>query len=111
MVRRGTPRSDREASIRPAGGDRAGPRDGGALRGAARGGARMTELLQIAPEVEQVLHEGGPVVALETTLIAHGFPPGVGVEVGHASEAAVRAEGAVAATVGVIDGALVGGAE
>jgi pseudouridine-5'-phosphate glycosidase len=69
----------------------------------------MTELLQIAPEVEQVLHEGGPVVALETTLIAHGFPPGVGVEVGHASEAAVRAEGAVAATVGVIDGALVVG--
>ena len=69
----------------------------------------MTELLRIAPEVEQVLHEGGPVVALETTLIAHGFPPGVGVEVGHASEAAVRAEGAVAATVGVIDGALVVG--
>jgi pseudouridine-5'-phosphate glycosidase len=65
--------------------------------------------LRIAPEVEQVLHEGGPVVALETTLIAHGFPPRVGVEVGHASEAAVRAEGAVPATVGVIDGALVVG--
>jgi pseudouridine-5'-phosphate glycosidase len=69
----------------------------------------VTHLLRIAPEVEQVLHEGGPVVALETTLVAHGFPPRVGVEVGRASEAAVRAEGAVPATVGVIDGALVVG--
>jgi pseudouridine-5'-phosphate glycosidase len=69
----------------------------------------VTELLRIAPEVEQVLHEGGPVVALETTLIAHGFPPRVGVEVGRASEAAVRSEGAVPAAVGVIDGAVVVG--
>jgi pseudouridylate synthase len=67
------------------------------------------ELLQIAPEVQQALHEDRPVVALETTLIAHGFPPRVGVEVGHASEAAVRAGGAVPATVGVIDGAVVVG--
>jgi pseudouridine-5'-phosphate glycosidase len=67
------------------------------------------ELVRIAPEVEQVLHEGGPVVALETTLIAHGFPPRVGVEVGRASEAAIRADGAVPATVGVIDGSLVVG--
>jgi len=49
------------------------------------------------------------VVALETTLIAHGFPPRVGVEVGHAAEAAVRAERAVPATVGVLDGAVVVG--
>jgi pseudouridine-5'-phosphate glycosidase len=69
----------------------------------------VTELLRIAPEVQQALHESRPVVALETTLIAHGFPPGVGVEVGLASEAAVRSEGAVAATVGVIDGAVVVG--
>ena len=69
----------------------------------------MSELLRIAPEVEQALHDGGPVVALETTLIAHGFPPRVGVEVGRASEAAVRSEGAVPATVGVIDGAVVVG--
>ena len=48
-------------------------------------------------------------VALETTLIAHGFPPRVGVEVGLASEAAVSLEGAVPATVGVIDGAVVVG--
>ena len=69
----------------------------------------MTELLRIAPEVSQALHVGGPVVALETTLVAHGFPPGVGVEVGLEAEASVRSEGAVPATVGVLDGAIVVG--
>ena len=66
----------------------------------------MTELLRIAPEVQEALHNGHPVVALETTLIAHGFPPRVGVEVGLAAESAVRAAGAVPATVGVLDGAV-----
>jgi len=69
----------------------------------------VTDLLRIAPEAQQALHEHRPVVALETTLIAHGFPPGVGVEVGLAAEAAVRAEGAVPATVGVLDGSVVVG--
>jgi pseudouridylate synthase len=69
------------------------------------------ELLRIAPEVKQRLHDGGPVVALETTLISHGFPPGVGVEVGLAAEARVRAAGALPATVGVLDGAIVVGLE
>jgi pseudouridine-5'-phosphate glycosidase len=67
----------------------------------------VTELIRIAPEVEQALHEDGPVVALETTLVAHGFPPRVGVEVGRAAEAVVRSEGGVPATVGVLDGAVV----
>jgi pseudouridine-5'-phosphate glycosidase len=69
----------------------------------------VTDVLRIAPEVQQALHDGGAVVALETTLVAHGFPPRVGVEVGQAAEAAVRSEGAVAATVGVLDGAVVVG--
>jgi pseudouridine-5'-phosphate glycosidase len=69
----------------------------------------VTDLLRIAAEVQQSLREGGPVVALETTLIAHGFPPGVGVEVGLAAESRVRAEGAVPATVGVLDGEVVVG--
>jgi pseudouridine-5'-phosphate glycosidase len=69
----------------------------------------VTELLRIAPEVSQALHDGGPVVALETTLVAHGFPPGVGVEVALEAEASVRSEGAVPATVGVLDGAIVVG--
>jgi pseudouridine-5'-phosphate glycosidase len=59
--------------------------------------------------VHQALHDSGAVVALETTLVAHGFPPGVGVEVGQAAEAAVRSERAVPATVGVLDGAVIVG--
>jgi pseudouridine-5'-phosphate glycosidase len=69
----------------------------------------VTEALRISADVQQALHEGGPVVALETTLVAHGFPPGVGVEVGRAAEAAVRSEKATAATVGVLDGQVVVG--
>jgi pseudouridine-5'-phosphate glycosidase len=57
--------------------------------------------------VATALDEGHGVVALETTLVAHGFPPGEGVEVGLASESAVREAGAVPATVGVLDGELV----
>ena len=49
------------------------------------------------------------VVALETTLIAHGFPPGEGVEVGLESERRVREAGAVPATIGVLDGEVVVG--
>jgi pseudouridine-5'-phosphate glycosidase len=65
--------------------------------------------MRIAREVETALREGRAVVALETTLVAHGFPPPDGVGVGRASEEAVRESGAVAATVGVLDGELVVG--
>ena len=58
----------------------------------------------MAPEVREALDGGRPVVALETTLVAHGFPPGEGVEVGLESERRVRAGGALPATIGVLDG-------
>jgi pseudouridylate synthase len=61
-------------------------------------------VIRIADEVRETLAAGGAVVALETTLVAHGFPPGEGVEVGLESERQVRAGGAVPATVGVLDG-------
>jgi pseudouridylate synthase len=59
--------------------------------------------------VAEEVREARAVVALETTLVAHGFPPGEGVEVGLESERQVRAAGAVPATVGVIDGEVVVG--
>ena len=62
-------------------------------------------MIRIAEEVREATN----VVALETTLIAHGFPPGEGVEVGLASERAVREAGAVPATIGVLDGEIVVG--
>ena len=55
------------------------------------------------------MRESHAVVALETTLVAHGFPPGEGVEVGLESERQVRAAGAVPATIGVLDGEIVVG--
>lgn len=66
----------------------------------------MSELAWIAPEVQDALASGGPVVALETTLVAHGFPHPEGAEVGAAAEAAVREAGAVPATIGVMDGVM-----
>ena len=59
--------------------------------------------------IRDEVREADAVVALETTLVAHGFPPGEGVEVGLASEQAVRDGGAVPATVGVLDGEIVVG--
>jgi pseudouridylate synthase len=66
-------------------------------------------VIRIAGEVAEALERGAGVVALETTLVAHGFPAGEGVAVGIASAAAVRAGGSVPATVGVLDGAVVVG--
>jgi pseudouridylate synthase len=54
--------------------------------------------------VSDEVREAPAVVALETTLVAHGFPAGEGVAVGLAAEAAVREAGAVPATIGVLDG-------
>jgi pseudouridine-5'-phosphate glycosidase len=54
--------------------------------------------------VTDEVREARAVVALETTLVAHGFPRGDGVAVAMESERAVREAGAVPATVGVLDG-------
>ena len=59
--------------------------------------------------VSEEVRAAQAVVALETTRVAHGFPQGEGVEVGLASEAAVREAGAVPATIGVLDGEIVVG--
>ena len=66
----------------------------------------MSASLAVADEVADALAEGRAVVALETTLVAHGFPAPDGVEVGLDSERRVRAGGAVPATIGVLDGRI-----
>jgi len=66
----------------------------------------VNELVSVSPEVRAALDEGRPVVALETTLVAHGFPAPMGIEVGLESDAAVRAAGAVPAATGVLDGRI-----
>ena len=59
-------------------------------------------MIELAAEVR----DARAVVALETTLVAHGFPRGEGMEVGLAAERAVREAGAVPATIGVLDGRI-----
>ena len=65
--------------------------------------------LTIAAPVRAALAAGQPVVALESTVIAHGLPRPANVEVARAMEAAVRAEGAVPATIALLDGRIVVG--
>jgi pseudouridylate synthase len=64
----------------------------------------MTPEPLVRPEVADALRAGRPVVALESTLIAHGLPRPLNLETARAAEAAVRAEGAVPATVAVLRG-------
>jgi len=67
------------------------------------------ERLAIAAEVADALRDGIPVVALESTLISHGLPYPQNLEVAAASELAVRASGAVPATVALNEGRLLVG--
>ena len=61
-------------------------------------------MIVVGEEVRAALDGGRAVVALESTLVAHGLPWPENLEVGRAAEAAVRAEGAVPATVAVLAG-------
>lgn len=65
----------------------------------------MTQL-HFSPEAQGAREDGRPLVALETTIVTHGMPWPRNVETARAVEAAVRAEGAVPATVAVMDGEL-----
>lgn len=66
----------------------------------------MKELLLVAREVRNALAARRPVVALETTLVTHGLPHPDGLRAAAALEAEIRAQGAVPATIGVLDGSV-----
>jgi pseudouridine-5'-phosphate glycosidase len=63
-------------------------------------------VIVLSAQVSEALAAGEPVVALETTIVAHGFPPGEGVAVGLECERRVREAGAVPATIAVLDGSV-----
>ena len=69
----------------------------------------MNRYLDIAPEVQQALTEGRPVVALESTIISHGMPYPQNVETALNVEKIIRENGAVPATIAVIKGRLKAG--
>lgn len=65
-----------------------------------------SELLQIHPEVQRSLDEGGAVVALESTITTHGLPRPDNLAAARSAEAAVREAGAVPATVATLNGRI-----
>src|SRR5207253_6016747 len=100
-ARRGLPRRRPSACSRDRRALRRQARDN-AVKIARDGAGRV---IRVAEEISGA----AAVVALETTLVAHGFPPGEGLEVGLEAERRVRAAGAVPATVGIVDGEVVVG--
>jgi pseudouridine-5'-phosphate glycosidase len=85
--------------------------DAGTLKG---GKARASEVLDVSAEaylsvgseVASALAERRPVVALESTIITHGMPYPQNLEMARNVEAVVRREGAVPATIAIMDGQL-----
>lgn len=62
--------------------------------------------IRLGDEVAEALRGGAPIVALESTILAHGLPRPRNLEVGGEIERTVRAAGAVPATVGVLGGEI-----
>ena len=60
--------------------------------------------MKINPDVKKAIEEGKPVVALESTIISHGMPYPKNVECALAVEKVIRENGAIPATIGIIDG-------
>lgn len=69
----------------------------------------MPPKLNIHPEVKAALAEGRAVVALESTVITHGLPVPENIEVARAIEAAVLEQGAVPATIAILQGEIMVG--
>ena len=66
----------------------------------------IKDYLSVAPEIQQAIDEGRPVVALESTILSHGMPYPENLEFAHNVEKIVRVEGAIPATTAIIGGKL-----
>jgi pseudouridine-5'-phosphate glycosidase len=60
--------------------------------------------MRITPEIAQALDAGTPTVALESALITHGFAPPANLDIALRMEATVREEGAIPATIAIVEG-------
>src|SRR5713101_4467263 len=67
----------------------------------------LSTYITLSAEVQTALQERRPVVALESTVIAHGLPYPTNIEVAQAMEAIIRKESAIPATIGIHDGKIV----
>ncbi len=66
----------------------------------------LTDYLQIHPEIQSALAEGNPIVALESTIIAHGMPYPKNVITAAEVEDEVRKNGVIPATIAILNGKL-----
>ena len=66
----------------------------------------MNQHLLITPEIQAALAAGKPIVALESTIIAHGMPFPQNFEMAQTVEKIVREQGAIPATIAIVDGKL-----
>ena len=66
----------------------------------------MNRYLDVAPEVQEAIRAGKPVVALESTIISHGMPYPQNVETALTVEKIIRDNGAVPATIAIIQGKI-----
>jgi pseudouridine-5'-phosphate glycosidase len=71
----------------------------------------VKEYLSIRPDVAEAIRLGNPVIAMESTIIAHGLPRPQNVEIALQAEEEVRKLGVVPATVGILEGRVVIGLE
>ena len=62
------------------------------------------DYLSITPEIEQAIAENKPIVALESTILSHGMPYPENLEFAHKVEEIVRGQGAIPATMAILDG-------
>ena len=69
----------------------------------------LKKYMDITPEVANAIAEGKPVVALESTILSHGMPYPENVAFAAEVEKVIRAEGAIPATLAIIDGRLKAG--
>jgi pseudouridine-5'-phosphate glycosidase len=69
-------------------------------------GVTMNEYLEFSSEVKDALEKGLPLVALETTIISHGFNYPENLECGETCEKEIREEGAIPATIGIVKGKM-----
>lgn len=66
----------------------------------------MNDYIQLSPEVAAAREQGRPIVALESTIIAHGMPWPQNLETAREVEDVIRVQGAVPATIAVIGGRI-----
>ncbi|GAA5817106.1 hypothetical protein MFLAVUS_010646 [Mucor flavus] len=67
-------------------------------------GLKTSKNFIITPEIQSAIRNKGPVVALESTIISHGMPYPQNVETAKAVEAIIRQQGAIPATIAILDG-------